>query len=274
MRHLPAGSRPAYDSTRLSAQGHRLSHRRGTPSGVTESTPRHPAILVRFDDKNAGRAGSVPDKLNRFQCPDRHVQRSRPVHSACARGRARNVAATAPSVRKRRSRFTGRFPSIRTVRGDRPPGAGGGPVNVPLIVVIVVLTALAFDFTNGFHDTANAMATSIASGALRPKVAVAIAGVLNVAGAFLSVKVASTISGGIVDEAKFNHVTGPYVVFGALIGAIIWNLITWYLGLPSSSSHALFGGLIGATWIAFGTGAVSFTTVVAKVIIPAVASPL
>ncbi len=147
-------------------------------------------------------------------------------------------------------------------------------MSVPLIVVIVVLTALAFDFTNGFHDTANAMATSIASGALKPKVAVAIAGVLNVVGAFLSVKVASTISGGIVDEAKFNHVTGPYVVFGALIGAIIWNLITWYLGLPSSSSHALFGGLIGATWIAFGTGAVHFSTLVAKVIIPAVASPL
>ena len=147
-------------------------------------------------------------------------------------------------------------------------------MSVPLIVVIVVLTALAFDFTNGFHDTANAMATSIATGALKPKVAVAIAGVLNVVGAFLSVKVASTISGGIVDEAKFNHTTGPYIVFGALIGAIIWNLITWYLGLPSSSSHALFGGLIGATWIAVGGSAVHFSTIVAKVIIPAVASPL
>ncbi|HEX4221270.1 MAG TPA: inorganic phosphate transporter [Pseudonocardiaceae bacterium] len=147
-------------------------------------------------------------------------------------------------------------------------------MSVPLIVVIVVLTALAFDFTNGFHDTANAMATSIATGALKPKVAVAIAGVLNVVGAFLSVKVASTISSGIVDETKFSHTTGPYVVFGALIGAIIWNLITWYLGLPSSSSHALFGGLIGAAWVAFGTGAVHFTTIVEKVIIPAVASPL
>jgi PiT family inorganic phosphate transporter len=147
-------------------------------------------------------------------------------------------------------------------------------VSVPLIVVIVVITALAFDFTNGFHDTANAMATSIATGALKPKVAVAIAGVLNVIGAFLSVKVASTISGGIVDESKFNHLSGPYIVFGALTGAIVWNLITWYLGLPSSSSHALFGGLIGATWVAVGGSAVNFGTIVSKVIIPAVASPL
>ena len=147
-------------------------------------------------------------------------------------------------------------------------------MHVPLIVYVVVVTALAFDFTNGFHDTANAMATSIATGALRPRVAVSISAVLNVVGAFLSVKVASTISSGIVDESKFNAGTGPYIVFGALVGAIVWNLLTWFLGLPSSSSHALFGGLIGATWVAVGSNAVHFGTIVQKVIIPAVFSPL
>jgi len=111
-----------------------------------------------------------------------------------------------------------------------------------VVVVAVVLTALVFDFTNGFHDTANAMATSIASGALRPRVAVLLAGVLNLAGAFLSVQVALTISGGLVDEARIT----PEVIFGGLVGAILWNLLTWLLGLPSSSSHALFGGLMGA----------------------------
>src|SRR5215831_13111790 len=108
-------------------------------------------------------------------------------------------------------------------------------------VVVVILAALAFDFTNGFHDTANAMATSIATGALRPRIAVAISAVLNLVGAFLSVEVAKTISSGLVDDTKI----GPAVVFGGLVGAIVWNLVTWYVGLPSSSSHALFGGLIG-----------------------------
>lgn len=106
-----------------------------------------------------------------------------------------------------------------------------------LIVVIVVVTALAFDFTNGFHDSANAMATSVATGALKPKVAVIIAAVLNVIGACLSTEVAKTISGGIVND---HLVTAP-MVFAGLIGAIIWNLATWLFGLPSSSSHALFG---------------------------------
>ncbi|KAA2246075.1 inorganic phosphate transporter [Solihabitans fulvus] len=139
-----------------------------------------------------------------------------------------------------------------------------------LLVIVVIVTALAFDFTNGFHDTANAMATSIATGALRPRVAVALAAVLNLVGAFLSVEVAKTISGGIVDETRIS----PAIVFGGLIGAIVWNLVTWYLGLPSSSSHALFGGLIGAAWIASGTGAVHFGKIVEKVLVPAVASPL
>jgi inorganic phosphate transporter, PiT family len=143
-------------------------------------------------------------------------------------------------------------------------------VDVPLLVAVVVLTALAFDFTNGFHDTANAMATSIATGALRPRVAVAMSAVLNLVGAFLSVEVAKTISGGIVDDLKIT----PAVVFAGLVGAIIWNLLTWLVGLPSSSSHALFGGLIGATWIASGADAVHFGKVVEKVLIPAVASPL
>jgi PiT family inorganic phosphate transporter len=143
-------------------------------------------------------------------------------------------------------------------------------VDASLLVIIVVITALAFDFTNGFHDTANAMATSIATGALRPRTAVALSAVLNLVGAFLSVEVAKTISGGIVDDAKIT----PAIVFGGLIGAIMWNLITWYIGLPSSSSHALFGGLIGATWIASGADAVHFAKVVDKVLVPAVAAPL
>jgi PiT family inorganic phosphate transporter len=143
-------------------------------------------------------------------------------------------------------------------------------VDVPLLVAVVVLTALAFDFTNGFHDTANAMATSIATGAVRPRVAVAMSAVLNLVGAFLSVEVAKTISGGIVDDLKIT----PAVVFAGLVGAIVWNLLTWLVGLPSSSSHALFGGLIGATWIASGADAVHFGKVVEKVLVPAVASPL
>jgi PiT family inorganic phosphate transporter len=142
-------------------------------------------------------------------------------------------------------------------------------VDLSLIVILVIVTALAFDFTNGFHDTANAMATSIATGALRPKVAVLIAGVLNVVGAFLSVEVAKTISSGLVDEAQIS----PVVIFAGLVGAIIWNLVTWLLGLPSSSSHALFGGLIGATIVAAGLGAVNFGAVFSKVILPALISP-
>ncbi|MFD5830482.1 anion permease [Lentzea sp. NPDC060358] len=139
-----------------------------------------------------------------------------------------------------------------------------------ILVVVVVVTALVFDFTNGFHDTANAMATSIATGALPPRVAVAVSAVLNLVGAFLSIEVARTISSGLVDETRI----GPAVVFGGLVGAVVWNLATWLLGLPSSSSHALFGGLIGATWVAAGSDAVRFTAVVEKVVVPAIASPL
>ena len=129
---------------------------------------------------------------------------------------------------------------------------------------------MLFDFTNGFHDTANAVATSIATGALSPRVAVLLAGALNLVGALLSVQVALTISSGLVDEAKITTT----VIFAGLVGAILWNLVTWLLGLPSSSSHALFGGLIGATWVAAGTSAINFDTLVAKVLLPAVLAPV
>ncbi|MFG2695501.1 anion permease [Kitasatospora sp. NPDC051984] len=143
--------------------------------------------------------------------------------------------------------------------------------HITFLVAVVIITALAFDFTNGFHDTANAMATSIATGALKPKVAVAIAAALNFGGAFLSVKVATTISGGIVNEKAGLQ---PSIIFAALVGAILWNLLTWLKGLPSSSSHALYGGLIGATVVGAGIGGVNFSVVVSKILIPAVASPI
>ncbi|AKJ13989.1 phosphate transporter [Streptomyces incarnatus] len=139
-----------------------------------------------------------------------------------------------------------------------------------LILAIVVVTALAFDFTNGFHDTANAMATTISTGALKPKIAVAMSAALNLLGAFLSVEVANTISKGLVDETGIR----PEVIFAALVGAILWNLLTWLVGLPSSSSHALMGGLIGATVASAGFGAVHGDVLVTKVLLPAVAAPI
>jgi PiT family inorganic phosphate transporter len=139
-----------------------------------------------------------------------------------------------------------------------------------LLVALVVGTALFFDFTNGFHDSANAMATSVATGALRPKVAVLIAAILNVAGAFLSTAVAKTISGGIVDDALVT----PTMIFAGLVAAILWNLMTWLFGLPSSSSHALFGGLIGAVLVGAGLSGVNFSVVVSKILLPAVAAPV
>ncbi|HEX3593225.1 MAG TPA: anion permease [Pseudonocardiaceae bacterium] len=138
------------------------------------------------------------------------------------------------------------------------------------LLVIVVVTALAFDFTNGFHDTGNAMATSIATGALGPRTAVALSGVLNLVGAFLSLSVAATIASGLVDT---NLVTLT-VVFAGLAGGIIWNLLTWLLGIPSSSSHALIGGVIGSTIAAAGLSGVKWQGLVSKVIIPAALSPI
>jgi PiT family inorganic phosphate transporter len=133
-----------------------------------------------------------------------------------------------------------------------------------------VVTALAFDFTNGFHDTGNAMATSIATGALPPKAAVALSGALNLLGAFLSFSVAATIASGLVSS----HAVTLTVVFAGLAGGIFWNLATWYLGIPSSSSHALIGGVIGSTLAAAGTSAVKWHGLVSKVVLPAVLSPL
>ena len=143
-------------------------------------------------------------------------------------------------------------------------------MDITVILVVVVVTALAFDFTNGFHDTANAVATSIATGALKPRTAVLIAGILNLVGAFLSVEVAKTISSGLLDDSKIT----PTVIFAGLVGAIVWNLLTWLVGLPSSSSHALIGGLIGATVVAAGADAVKFAGLLGKVLLPAVLSPI
>lgn len=137
-------------------------------------------------------------------------------------------------------------------------------------LLIVVVTALAFDFTNGFHDTGNAMATSIASGALAPRVAVALSAVLNLIGAFLSTAVAATIAKGLIDA---NLVTLE-LVFAGLVGGIVWNLLTWLLGIPSSSSHALIGGIVGATIAAVGLRGVIWSGVVSKVIVPAVVAAL
>jgi PiT family inorganic phosphate transporter len=151
-----------------------------------------------------------------------------------------------------------------------------------IILVLLIGTALAFDFTNGFHDTGNAMATSIATGALKPKVAVLLAGVLNLVGAFLSVEVAVTVTTSVlkVQDGKTGHLLsgidasmGLTIIFAGLIGGILWNLLTWLFGIPSSSSHALFGGLIGAGLAALGMAGVNWSGVFSKVILPALAAP-
>ncbi|PIF01593.1 MAG: phosphate transporter [Propionibacterium sp.] len=139
-----------------------------------------------------------------------------------------------------------------------------------LIVVIVIVTALIFDFTNGFHDSANAMATSVATGALTPRQAVTVAAILNVIGAFLSTEVAKTISSGMVND----QLVTPGIVFAGLTGAIIWNLGTWLYGLPSSSSHALFGGLIGAVLVSAGLAGINISVIVSKILLPAIIAPL
>src|SRR5579859_5489029 len=144
------------------------------------------------------------------------------------------------------------------------------PVGNTAILVLVVITALGFDFTNGFHDTGNAMATSIATKALDPRVAVALSGVLNLVGAFLSLAVAATIASGLVST----HLVTLTVVASGLIGGIIWNLLTWLFGIPSSSSHALIGGVIGSMMAAAGGHAVLWHGLVSKVVIPAVLSPV
>ena len=138
------------------------------------------------------------------------------------------------------------------------------------VVIMVIVVALIFDFTNGFHDSANAMAGPVATGALRPRTAVILAAALNLLGACLSTAVAKTISGGFFDDAL---ITVPIILAG-LVGAIIWNLVTWLLGLPSSSSHALFGGLIGAVVVGAGIASVHGWVIVSKVLLPAIVAPL
>ena len=139
-----------------------------------------------------------------------------------------------------------------------------------VILVIVVGAALAFDFTNGFHDTANVVATSISTKAMPPRVAVGMAAVLNFVGAFISLEVAATVA---KDVVQADAIT-PTVVFAGLIGAIAWNLATWWFGLPSSSSHALIGGVVGASFAAAGSDAVIGEGVLGKVLVPAVIAPI
>jgi PiT family inorganic phosphate transporter len=147
-------------------------------------------------------------------------------------------------------------------------------VDITFMVALVIALALFFDFTNGFHDTANAMATPIATGAIKPKTAVTLAAVLNLVGAFLSTEVAKTVSGGIIKEGPGAVQITPDIIFAGLMGAILWNMITWLKGLPSSSSHALFGGLIGAAIAGIGFNSVNLETLLQKVILPAVFAPL
>jgi inorganic phosphate transporter, PiT family len=143
-------------------------------------------------------------------------------------------------------------------------------VSVTALTVMIVVIALFFDYTNGFHDAANAIATSISTRALTPRVALAMAAVANVAGALISTKVAATVGSGIIDAPSGR--TGLVIVLAALLGAITWNLGTWYFGLPSSSSHALIGGLIGAALV--GSDGVKWSGIVDKVLVPMVSSPL
>jgi PiT family inorganic phosphate transporter len=137
-------------------------------------------------------------------------------------------------------------------------------------VIVVIVVALGFDYTNGFHDAANAIATSVSTRALAPRTALLMAAGMNLVGAFLGTAVASTVGSGII--AAPQGLPGLLVVFAALVGAIFWNLVTWYLGLPSSSSHALIGGLVGAALAAAGD--VKWGGVVDKVIVPMVLSPV
>jgi PiT family inorganic phosphate transporter len=139
-----------------------------------------------------------------------------------------------------------------------------------VVLVIVVATALAFDFTNGFHDTANAIATSVSTRAMSPRTAVLMSAALNFAGAFISLKVAATVASGIADADAITTT----VVFAGLIGAIAWNLATWWFGLPSSSSHALIGGVVGAAFVADGPSAVFGDGLIEKVLVPGFVAPV
>ena len=139
-----------------------------------------------------------------------------------------------------------------------------------LAIFLIIAVALTFDFTNGFHDTANAIATSVSTRALKPRTAVLLSAVLNLAGAFLTTKVAATVGKGIVQTQAVTLA----VVGAALVGAIVWNLIVWRLGLPSSSTHALIGGLIGAMLVAHGPAFIQVNGILNKVVVPGLLSPL
>jgi PiT family inorganic phosphate transporter len=143
-------------------------------------------------------------------------------------------------------------------------------MNSDLLLVVVVLAALAFDFTNGFHDTANVVASAISTRAMAPRVAIALASLLNFVGAFLSLKVAATIATGIVNTAQVTEM----IAFAGLMGAIVWNLLTWANGLPSSSSHALIGGIVGAMLAAVGASGIQSGALITKVVIPAIIAPI
>ena len=141
------------------------------------------------------------------------------------------------------------------------------------LVLAVVLIALVFEYINGFHDTANSIATTVSTKALSPRVAVAIAAVLNFAGAFVSLKVAATIAKGIVDQEIIVGRAGLNIVLAGLVGAITWNLVTWFFGLPSSSSHALVGGVVGAALAAHGSKVIKWGGIKEKVLVPSLVAP-
>jgi inorganic phosphate transporter, PiT family len=139
-----------------------------------------------------------------------------------------------------------------------------------VLLILVIGVALVFDFTNGFHDTANAVATSVSTRALSPRAAVFVAAVANLAGAFVTTAVAKTVGKGIIDTGLVTQ----QMILAALIGAIVWNLTTWWLGLPSSSSHALFGGLIGAALVQSGSKGVEWGGIKEKIVVPGLLSPV
>jgi PiT family inorganic phosphate transporter len=184
-------------------------------------------------------------------------------------------------ARSREVRVTARLTSCCAAAESAPPQAAilhrdgravpeqrGARMTLQLLAVLVL--AVIFDYINGFHDTANAIATSVATRALRPQHAILMAASFNFIGAFAGTAVAQTIGSGLVNETT----TSQAIVIAALLGAIAWNLLTWRLGIPSSSSHALIGGLLGATILAAGTGSVKWSGVVGKVLVPLVSSPL
>src|ERR671938_1410365 len=137
-------------------------------------------------------------------------------------------------------------------------------------VLLVIVVALGFDFTNGFHDTANAIATSVGTRAVTPRTAVLVASVANLAGAFVTTAVAKNVAKGLIDA----NLATQQTVLAALFGAIAWNLLTWWVGLPSSSSHALIGGLVGAALVQSGEKGVLWHGIAHKVVIPALLAPL